>query len=67
MTIWYILYSFGTFFLVLVLCAKQNLATLVGEAAFVESAFDEVSKNLRQDPERNAGEDLLAFLLYACT
>jgi hypothetical protein len=26
-TIWYILYSFGTFFPVLVLCTKKNLAT----------------------------------------
>jgi hypothetical protein len=29
MTIWYVLCSFGTFFLFLVLCAKKNLATLV--------------------------------------
>jgi hypothetical protein len=28
MTIWYILYSFGTYFPVLVPCAKRNLATL---------------------------------------
>jgi hypothetical protein len=30
MTIWYILCSFGTYFLVLVSCTKTNLATLVG-------------------------------------
>jgi hypothetical protein len=29
MTIWYILYSFGTFFPVSVLCTKKNLATLI--------------------------------------
>jgi hypothetical protein len=29
MTIWYILYSFGTFFPVLVSCTDKNLATLV--------------------------------------
>jgi hypothetical protein len=29
MTIWYILYSFGTFFPVLVSCTKKNLATLL--------------------------------------
>jgi hypothetical protein len=29
MTIWYILYSFGTFFPVLVSCTKKNMATLV--------------------------------------
>jgi hypothetical protein len=29
MTIWYILYPFGTFFPVLVSCTKKNLATLV--------------------------------------
>jgi hypothetical protein len=28
MTIWYILYSFGTLFLVLVPCTKKHLATL---------------------------------------
>jgi hypothetical protein len=28
MTLWYILYSFGTFFPVLVSCTKKNLATL---------------------------------------
>jgi hypothetical protein len=28
MAIWYILYSFGTFFPVLVSCTKNNLATL---------------------------------------
>jgi hypothetical protein len=30
MTIWYILYSFGTFFPVLVSCTEKNLATLDG-------------------------------------
>jgi hypothetical protein len=30
MTVWYIMFSFGTFFLLLVSCTKKNLATLLG-------------------------------------
>jgi hypothetical protein len=33
MAIWYILWSFGTFFPVLVFCTKKNLATLFPVAA----------------------------------
>jgi hypothetical protein len=34
MTIWYILWSFGTFLPVLVCCSKKNLATLRPTAGF---------------------------------
>jgi hypothetical protein len=49
MAIWYILWSFGTFFPILVFCFKENLATLKSNA--VQRDFLVVQNVERQNVE----------------
>jgi hypothetical protein len=45
MTIWYILYSFGTFYPVLVACSKKNLATLLVTLGTYKSTYAKLCRN----------------------
>jgi hypothetical protein len=61
MTIWYILYSFGTFSPVLVSCTKKNLATLVENFKKTKNRFSRSTRGWRpigNEPPRSPGDDL---------